>query len=142
MNKSDLLRSINWYIFYFDRTTDLTFFRWRLKLVCFPFSSFMATNSKQTKVTLTRKFSTWEYSWRKSLNKRMPWFDAKGSHNKALLTTSSSPTFYPSGSIIWGNTDRRPADWIWYGGMRDPGVIWYWVNEDDCDEDRKPGKNG
>ena len=26
--------------------------------------------------------------------------------------------------------------------MRDPGVIWYWVNEDDCDEDRKPGKKG
>ena len=72
----------------------------------------------------------------------MPWFDAKGTHNKALLTTSSSPTYYPSGSIIWGGTDRYPADWIWEDGMRDPGVIWYWVNEDDCDEDRKPGKKG
>jgi len=100
----------------------------------------MATNDKQTKVNLIRKFSKWEYSWWKSLNKRMPWFDAKGTHNKALLTTSSSPTHYPSGSIIWGGTDRHPADWIWDGGMRDPGVIWYWVNEDDCDEDRKPGK--
>lgn len=105
----------------------------------FPFSSFMATHNKQTKVNLTRKFSSWEYSWWKSLNKRMPWFDAKGTHNKALLTTSDSPTYYPSGSIIWGDTDRSPADWIWDGGMRDPGVIWYWVNEDDCDEDRRPG---
>jgi len=102
----------------------------------------MATNEEQTKVNLTRKFSSWEYSWWNSLNKRMPWFDAKGTHNKALLTTSSSPTYYPSGSIIWGGTDRYPADWIWEDGMRDPGVIWYWVNEDDCDEDRKPGKKG
>ncbi|KAL9951076.1 hypothetical protein ACROYT_G043672 [Oculina patagonica] len=102
--------------------------------------SFMATNNKQTNVQLTRKFSNWEYSWYKSLNKRMPWFDATGTHKMALLTTSDSPTYYPSGSIIWGGTDRQPADWIWDGGMRNPGVIWYWVNEDDCDEDRKPGK--
>ena len=100
----------------------------------------MATDNKQTNVNLTRKFSGWEYSWWNSLNKRMPWFDAKGTHNKALLTTSDSPTYYPSGSIIWGDTDRHPADWIWNGGMRDPGVIWYWVNEDDCDDDRKPGQ--
>ena len=100
----------------------------------------MATDDRQTSVTLTRKFDKWEYSWWNSLNKRMPWFDAKGTHKKALLTTSSSPTYYPSGSIIWGGTDRQPADWIWTGGMRNPGVIWYWMNEDDCDEDRKPGK--
>lgn len=103
------------------------------------FFSFMATNDKQTNVQLLRKFNNWEYSWWKSLNKRMPWFDSKGTHKKALLTTSTSPTYYPSGSIIWGGTDRHPADWIWDGGMRDPGVIWYWVNEDDCDQDRKPG---
>ena len=103
------------------------------------FFSFMATNDKQTDVQLLRKFNNWEYSWWKSLNKRMPWFDSKGTHKRALLTTSTSPTYYPSGSIIWGGTDRHPADWIWDGGMRDPGVIWYWVNEDDCDQDRKPG---
>ncbi|XP_078353171.1 properdin-like [Oculina patagonica] len=72
----------------------------------------------------------------------MPWFDATGTHKMALLTTSDSPTYYPSGSIIWGGTDRQPADWIWDGGMRNPGVIWYWVNEDDCDEDRKPVDGG
>ncbi|XP_073247149.1 uncharacterized protein [Porites lutea] len=104
--------------------------------------SFMATNDKQTNVQLLRKFNNWEYSWWKSLNKRMPWFDSKGTHKKALLTTSTSPTYYPSGSIIWGGTDRYPADWIWDGGMRDPGVIWYWVNEDDCDQDRKPVHGG
>ncbi|KAJ7386461.1 metalloendopeptidase [Desmophyllum pertusum] len=100
--------------------------------------SFMATNNQQTSVTLTRKFNSWEYSWYGALEQRMPWFDAKGTHTTgALLTTSSSPTYYPAGSIIWAGTDRHPADWIW-NKMRDPGVIWYWVNEDDCDEDRKP----
>ena len=100
----------------------------------------MATNDKQTNVQLIRKFDDWEYSWYKSLNQRMPWFDAKGTGRMALLTTSSSPTHNPSGSIIWAGTDRYPADWISAVGMRNPGVIWYWVNEYDCDEDRKPGR--
>ncbi|KAJ7351656.1 metalloendopeptidase [Desmophyllum pertusum] len=104
--------------------------------------SFMATNNQQTSVILTRKFNSWEYSWRSGLEKRMPWFDAKGTRtDKALLTTSSSPTYYPAGSIIWAGTDRQPAYWI-SNKMRDPGVIWYWVNEDDCDEDRKPVDGG
>ena len=107
--------------------------------ISFVYQSFMASDSSQTHVNLTRKFDNWEYSWWNSLNKRMPWFDAKGTHHMALLTTSDSPTYYPSGSIIWGGPDRFPSDWIWAGGMRNPGVIWYWLNEDDCDEDRKPG---
>lgn len=101
----------------------------------------MATNpDDQTNVNLTKKFNDWEYSWWKSLNKRMPWVVASGSNNKALLTTSSSPTYNPSGSILWEGSDRNPADWILDGGMKDPGVIWYWLNEDDCDADRKAGK--
>ena len=104
------------------------------------FKSFVGTSlDDRDGVKLKRKFSDWEYSWWKSLNKRMPWVVASGSKNKALLTTSSSATYYPSGSILWEGNDRNPADWIWDGGMRDPGVIWYWVNEDDCDADRKPG---
>ena len=70
---------------------------------------------------------------------RMPWVVASGSNGKALLTTNDSPTYYPSGSILWEGSDRHPADWIGYGGMQDPGVIWYWVNEDDCDADREAG---
>lgn len=104
--------------------------------------SFMTTNNQQTNVQLIRKFNDWQYSWWNSLNKRMPWFDAEGTHREALLTTSSSPTYYPSGSIIWGGTERHPAYWISSGGMKDPGVIWYWVNEDDCDGDRKPVNGG
>ena len=101
--------------------------------------SFVVTNNRQTGVTLKKKFNNWEYSWWKSLNKRMPWVVASGSNNMSLLTTSDSPTYYPSGSILWEGKDRHPADWIWDGGMRDPGVIWYWVNEDDCDANRQPG---
>ncbi|XP_066014989.1 uncharacterized protein [Pocillopora verrucosa] len=104
--------------------------------------SFMASDNSQTNVKLTRKFDDWKFSWWKSLNKRMPWFDAKGTEKKALLTTSSSTTYYPSGSIIWGGSDRYPSDWIGYGGMQNPGVIWYWLNEDDCDEERKPVDGG
>ena len=101
--------------------------------------SFMSSNSEKEDVQLIQKFNDWEYVWWKSINMRMPWFDADGTGKMAILTTSSSPTYYPSGSILWAGTDRHPADWIRDGGMRDPGVIWYWVNEDDCDADRKPG---
>jgi len=69
----------------------------------------------------------------------MPYFDAKGTQTNALLTTSGSLTYYPAGSIIWGDTQYNPAYWMRYGGMLNPGVIWYWVNEDDCDADRAPG---
>ncbi|XP_022804373.1 uncharacterized protein LOC111341663 [Stylophora pistillata] len=102
----------------------------------------MAVDNKQRGVNLTRKFNKWTFYWRKSIEQRMPWFDAKGTHKKALLTTSSSPTYYPAGSIIWGGTNRHPADWMSQVGMRDPGVIWYWLNEDDCDKDRKPVDGG
>jgi len=70
----------------------------------------------------------------------MPWFNLHGSGNKALLTTAYYTEYYPSGSIIWGDTDRFPAYWIRFEDMMDPRVIWYWVNEDDCDADRKPGQ--
>lgn len=103
------------------------------------YSSFMATSSSQTQVTLLQKFDNWEFSWWRSVQNRMPWFNAHENTKKALLTTSSRTTYYPSGSIIWGDKDFSPANWIRYGGMMNPGVIWYWVNEDDCDADRKPG---
>ena len=68
----------------------------------------------------------------------MPWFDKRGTAKKALLTTSSSPTFYPSGSIIYGDNEWNPAYWMRKGSDW-PDTIWYWVNEDDCDKNRQPG---
>ena len=99
----------------------------------------MATSNKQSKVTLLKKFDNWSYTWWRGLSDRMPWFNANENTKKALLTTSSRTTYYPSGSIIWGDTQYKPAYWTHDGGMANPGVIWYWVNEDDCDADRKPG---
>lgn len=69
----------------------------------------------------------------------MFWFDVKGIYNKVFLIMFDSFIYYFLGFIIWGDMDRCLVDWIWDGGMRDFGVIWYWVNEDDCDEDRRLG---
>lgn len=101
----------------------------------------MADNNKQTAVTEVKKFDDWTYSWWNSLNLRMPWYNVKEASTKALLTTSVDVDYYPSGSIIWGHADRHPADWISKDGMGDPGLIWYWLNEDDCDANRQPGMN-
>lgn len=99
----------------------------------------MADNNKQTDIIEVNKFGNWNYSWWNSLNLRMPWYNINEKSTKALLTTSVDVDYYPSGSIIWGHDDRQPADWISQVGMQNPGVIWYWVNEDDCDTNRQPG---
>ena len=108
-------------------------------VLCLIFGSFLATNNKQTEVTLAKKFDNWEYSWWKSLEKRMPWFDKTGDAHKALLTTSSSSTYYPAGSIIYGDMEYDPALYM-RKGEGWPGTIWYWINEDDCDANRQPGE--
>jgi len=41
------------------------------------------------------------------------------------------------GTIIADKTDGEvPAKWM-YNEMASPGVIWYWVNENDCYSDYK-----
>lgn len=64
----------------------------------------------------------------------MPWLGQK----KGILTTSSSSDYAWWGTIIADNNEYQPAPWI-SGSMSNPGVIWYWINEDDCDSDRKAG---
>ena len=104
---------------------------------CFnlPFSiSFVNENNQQTNVTLEKKFNDWRYDWRDSLEKRMPWLGAR----QSLLTTSTHSDYSDWGSIISEKKSNNPAPWI-YGSMPNPGVIWYWINEDDCDASRNPG---
>ena len=104
---------------------------------CFnlPFSiSFVNENNQQTNVTLVKKFNDWRYDWRYSLEKRMPWLGAR----QSLLTTSTHSDYSDWGSIISEKKSSNPAPWI-YGSMPSPGVIWYWINEDDCDASRNPG---
>ncbi|RMX44841.1 hypothetical protein pdam_00009262 [Pocillopora damicornis] len=57
-----------------------------------------APTSYRLGVKVIRKFNDWEFYWRNAIDQRMPWFDAKGTYKKALLTTSSSPTYYPAGT--------------------------------------------
>ena len=84
---------------------------------------------------LLKQFDTWEYNaWSTSVNSRMPWLGQK----TGILTTSESSDYSWWGTIISDNLQYNPAPWI-APAMRHPGVIWYWVNEDDCSPDRKPG---
>ena len=100
-----------------------------------PFSiSLVSENNQQTNVTLVKKFNDWRYDWRDSLEKRMPWLGAR----QSLLTTSTHSDYSDWGSIISEKKSNNPAPWI-YGSMPNPGVIWYWINEDDCDASRNPG---
>ena len=69
----------------------------------------------------------------------MPYLGREEKH-KALLTTASHDDYTEWGSIIANNSDGKiPAKWI-YSEMQSPGVIWYWVNENDCSEDYKESK--
>ncbi|XP_074645823.1 uncharacterized protein LOC141902080 [Tubulanus polymorphus] len=90
--------------------------------------SFASHSGDQTNVHIIEKFDSWEYSWWNSINMRMPYVASDG--NKALLTTSLSPDYYWSGTIISGNTEYDPAWWISSTEeARNPGFIWYWINE-------------
>ena len=100
-----------------------------------PLFSFVSPTNQQTDVTLVKRFNQWEYNWQNSLEKRMPWLGAK----QSLLTTSTHSDYSDWGSIISEKMSNNPAPWI-YGVMANPGVIWYWVNEDDCDQSRNAGE--
>ena len=64
----------------------------------------------------------------------MPWLGQK----KGILTTSGTSDNSWWGTIVSDNNEHKPAPWI-DSQMTDPGVIWYWLNEDDCSLDREPG---
>lgn len=98
--------------------------------------TFLKTDNTQTNVNLVKKFNQWEYS-DDGVQKRMPWMAG----TFGLLTTATVGDWYPRGTIITDRREGKPANWI-YPGMFDPGVIWYWINEDDCDQSRKPVDGG
>jgi len=96
--------------------------------------TFFSKSNKQTKVKLLKQFDSWVYnSWWRSVNNRMPWLGQR----KGILTTSGTAYSYWWGTIVSDNLEYDPAPWI-SSQMREPGVIWYWINEDDCSLDREP----
>ena len=99
-------------------------------------SRFLSKSNKQTDVKLLKQFDTWKSDSRLyTVKSRVPWLGGK----KGLLTTSENSEDEWWGTIISDNLDYNPAPWI-DPEMRQPGIIWYWINEDDCGQDRKPGK--
>ncbi len=67
----------------------------------------------------------------------MPWLGKKA----GILTTSGSSDSWWFGTIISDNLQYQPAPWL-YTQLKNPGLIWYWLNEDDCSPDRKKGMKG
>jgi len=89
---------------------------------------------------LLEKFSDWKYEtdWWSHPRKRFPYL-GRPENGKALLTTASYDDYTEWGTIIADGSDGEvPAKWM-AGEMESPGVIWYWVNENDCDGDYRKG---
>ena len=85
---------------------------------------------------MLEKFSEWEYDtdWWGRPAKRFPYL-GRPENGKALLTTASNDNYADWGTIIANQSDDYvPAKWM-SGEMKSPGLIWYWVNENDCDRD-------
>lgn len=85
----------------------------------------------QDKVRLIKRFDDWK-SGRDTVQNRMAYLGSSDS----LLTTNDYSSGHGTGTIISDNVDLKPAYWI-YPEMYEPGVIWYWMNEDDCDQSRR-----
>ncbi|XP_027057790.1 uncharacterized protein LOC113684595, partial [Pocillopora damicornis] len=85
--------------------------------------TFTATNNKQTKVELIKKFDNWKYS-NGGIEQRMPWISG------ARLTTSGHAQHYWWGSITGDDKSYHPAPWISGDRMESqPSYIWYWMRE-------------
>ena len=105
------------------------------------FIRFLQKTNKLQNVELLKKFGKWNYekdSW-SNPRKRMPYL-GRPEKNKALLTTATHDDYTEWGTIVAGKSDNKiPAKWM-YPTMESPGVIWYWINENDCNADYKKSK--
>ena len=101
---------------------------------------FVQTSSRLQDVTLIKKFSDWKYeiNWYSNPRKRFPYL-GRASSGKALLTTATHDDYTEYGTIIANTSEGRiPAKWM-RNKMQSPGVVWYWLNENDCNLDYGKG---
>ena len=106
-----------------------------LTLVCHFLKRFTSKSNKQVKVKLLKQFDVWKYNvYYRSVCNRMPWLGGRS----GILTTSGRADRSWWGTIISDNLLYKPAPWI-NTPMANPGIIWYWINEDDCGPDRTTG---
>ncbi|XP_047127009.1 uncharacterized protein LOC101234350 [Hydra vulgaris] len=90
------------------------------------------TSSISQKTKFLKQFDTWDnHTWWKGPQSFLPWI-TKG--QKGLLVTSRQDV---GGSIISNDSLYYPSEWI-HNEKINPGVIWYWLNENDCNSNYKP----
>ena len=131
-----------WYIFVkpftFEKFYFITFII--ISLFCIFISSFTQTSSNLYDVNLIHKFSDWAYeaNWYSAPRKRFPYL-GDPSKGQALLTTARNVDYWSFGTIVANQSDWYvPARWM-NSYMRSPGVVWYWINENDCNADYQKG---
>ena len=95
-----------------------------------PAYTFNQTSNSATNITLTTKFSSWNYD-NDSIEARMPWVDTAATTNGKLTTSVASNSSW-WGTIIEASSSFTPAPWIstnrsGVSGTDNPGVIWYWM---------------
>jgi len=98
------------------------------------------TATSQTDVVLLEKFNDWRYevNWWENPRQRLPYLASSSNIKKGLLSTATYT--HNSGTIVASDSGGYvPARWI-TPQKESPGVIWYWINENDCDKDYKPSK--
>jgi len=102
-----------------------------------------STSSARYEVTMVEQFGQWDYEkrWYQNPRQRMPYM-ASRDREKALLTTATYTYYTEWGSIVANDSQGYvPAKWI-TPQKESPGVIWYWINENDCEDDYKPIHGG
>ena len=100
---------------------------------CFFIFRFNATSCQQS--ILIKQFDSWDNgSWWIGAYPCLPYLSTDSKKNGLLITSTADY----GGVIISRNANDLPARWIYYQNDN-PGVIWYWLNENDCDSNYKPG---
>nr|XP_047134262.1 uncharacterized protein LOC100206071 [Hydra vulgaris] len=97
---------------------------------------FNSTSCQKTRITT--QFDLWDNtSWWIGPYSCLPFFSNSDKGNGLLITS----TVDYGGVIISRNQSELPARWI-YSRNDYPTVIWYWLNENDCDGSYKPINGG
>ncbi|XP_065647462.1 uncharacterized protein LOC100205261 isoform X2 [Hydra vulgaris] len=97
---------------------------------------FNATSCQPTKIT--NQFDSWDNgSWWQGPYPCLPFLSTDTTKDGLLITSTAEY----GGVIISKNPKNLPSSWI-LNANNNPGVIWYWLNENDCDSTYKPINGG
>ena len=94
--------------------------------------SFIKTDNTQTDITVTSKFSGWNYNnSNNGISQRMPWYSNTTGSGTGYITMSTGTGNW-WGTMVSNNQYYTPSPWLSdaSGGSYtspNPGIIWYWV---------------